>query len=56
MEKTEKTYEVLLMERTYGIVRVVAKTEEEAQHHAIRSKEVQWENPAAVDVIAVREV
>jgi hypothetical protein len=51
-----KTYEVLMVEKSYGTVRVQAKTEEEAHHHAIRSKEVEWENPSNVEVVAVREI
>jgi hypothetical protein len=51
-----KTFEVLMVEKSYGIVRVVAKTEEEAHHRAILSSDAEWNNPKNVEIVAVREV
>jgi len=47
------TYEVLLMEKVYGTITVQAKTEEQAQHLALRSRDIAWENPSHVEVIVV---
>jgi len=48
-----KIYEVLLMEKVYGTVKVKAVNEEQARHLALRSRDVEWENPSNVEVIAV---
>jgi hypothetical protein len=49
-------YEVLLVEKVYGTIKVTAKTEEQAQHLALRSREIAWENPSNVEVVAVMVV
>jgi hypothetical protein len=48
-----KTYEVLLLEKVYGTVKVKAMNEEQARHLALKSRDVEWENPGNVEVIAV---